>query len=295
MKVLVTGATGFIGRHVCRRLQDHGWRVVGVARRPDNLPLGVEGAQADVVSGDGLREAMQGVQAVVHLVGIIRESAGASFEQVHVDGTRNVVATANEFGVPRLVHMSALGAIAGSLSGYQHSKAQAEELVRESGLAYTIMRPSLVFGAGDAFFGGTLKQLVTGPPVVPVVGDGSFLFRPIWVEDVANAFSAALRHPETEGRAFNLVGPREYTLRQLLEMVRNLLRPGKPLMSVPLPLMRLAVTLFRLVPNPPITPDQFLMLLAGNTADPKPAVEALGLELAGLEDHLTEVLGVKAS
>ena len=290
MRVLVTGASGFVGGHVCRRLLAEGWQVTGLSRTGGDLPAGVAAARGDVATGEGLASAMAGVDAVVHLVGIIREQGAATFQRVHVDGTRNVLAAAREAGVRRYVHMSALGAELGSSSGYHRSKAQAEELVRASDLTWTIMRPSLILGVGDGFFSGTLRQLVVLPPVVPVVGDGSFPFRPIWIGDAATAFARALTLPAAERRTFELLGPREYTLRELQAQVRDLLRPNKPLVSVPLPLMRLGVVVFRLLPNPPITRDEFLMLKKGNTGDPWPAVEALGLELEAIEKRLPEVL-----
>jgi len=294
--VLVTGASGFIGRHVCGRLLAAGKRVTGLTRRADaGLVPGVEKAVGDVVTGAGLDAACTGVSAVVHLVGIIREQGSATFDKVHVSGARNVLQAAAAAGVPRFVHMSALGAGPESGSAYHASKADAEALVREADCAWTIMRPSLVFGPGDDFFGGTLKELVTRPPVVPVVGSGKYPFRPVAVSDVADAFARAAGLPDTAGATFELAGPREYTLRELLLLVRDTLGLKKPLVNIPLPLMWLGVNLFRLLPDPPVTRDEFLMLLAGNTADPGPAGEAFHLKLEPLEEHLPEILAAAGS
>jgi NADH dehydrogenase len=126
--------------------------------------------------------------------------------------------------------------------------------------------------------------------VIPVVGTGDYLFRPVWVKDVADAVERAMTRPASARSSLDLVGPDEYTLRELLIEVRGVLGVHKPLVNVPLPLMRLATALFRLLPNPPITRDQLLMLLSGNTSDPAPAVNALGLSLTPLEEVLPQVL-----
>lgn len=292
MRILVTGATGYVGGYVSARLLEEGHEVVALSRSgPGESPVVPQQAYGDVTTGEGLAEAMRGADAVIHLVGIIKERGENTFERVHVEGTRNVLQAARSQGVQRLVHMSAVGADPGAESRYQASKGEAEGLVRDSGLAYTIMRPSLIFAVGDAFFGGTLKQLVTLPPVVPVVGTGEYLFRPVYAGDVATAFARALSTEAAVGRTLELTGPTEYTLRQLLVLIRDRLRPRKPLVNIPLWLMRVGIQAFRVLPDPPITHDQFLMLLAGNTGDPAPAQRLLGLELETLHDHLDEVLG----
>lgn len=290
MRVLVTGASGFVGGYVCAALLAAGHQVTGLQHRKNPDGTNAPSATGDVVTGEGLNDALKGQDAVVHLVGIIRQRRGSTFEAVHVQGTGNVVAAAEAAGVPRLIHVSALGADPRSASAYQSSKGRAEELVRASHLAWTILRPSLMFGVGDDFFGVVLRNLVLQPPLIPVVGTGAYPFRPVWVQDVASAVERALTRPASAGRSFDLVGPEEYTLRQLLLQVRQVLGVRKPLVNVPLPLMRLATALFRLLPNPPISRDQLLMLVAGNTGDPAPALNALGLDLTHLEEQLPQIL-----
>jgi NADH dehydrogenase len=311
MTIVVTGASGFVGAHLVKALSAAGHRVVALSRggeAPAETVLAeavpaetvlaetetrdsVTAAKGEVTSGEGLAEAFHRADAVIHLVGIIRETKGASFERVHVEGTRQVLAAARQAGVTRFVHMSALGADERSESRYRATKAQAERLVRASGLKWTVFRPSLIFGPGDDFFGNILRRLVTGYPlVIPQIGRGDFPFRPVWIGDVVSALAQSLAKPETVGQSYELVGPREYRFAELLERVKAALGSNKPRFPVPVALMRLAVPLMQVLPEPPITPDQFRMLLAGNTADPAAMRATFALEWRSLETELPRIL-----
>lgn len=292
MNVLVTGASGFVGRRLLEQLLAKGHRVMALSRRRANFPVEVEVALGDVVSGEGLAAASASAEAVIHLVGIIRETRGQGFEQAHTEGTRNVVSAAREAGVKRYLQMSALGAAKGTGSRYFETKARAEEIVKASGLDWTIFRPSLIFGRGDEFFGLVLKGLVSAP-LIPQIGDGRFPIRPIYVGDVAGAFEQALSRPATIGRSFDLVGPTEYSFRELLLLVREALGSRNPILPVPLWAMKLAVPLLQILPHPPITRDQFAMLLRGNTGDPALMQQHFDLPLEALPEHLPAILGLR--
>ncbi|WP_135256133.1 complex I NDUFA9 subunit family protein [Thermus caldilimi] len=261
MRVLVVGGTGFVGRHLVSRLLEGDHTPLVLSRTPRDLPQG-----AVHIPGDITREvpALEGVEAAIYLAGIIRER-GQTFRQVHVEGVRNLLEGMRRAGVGRLLHMSALGARRGTGSRYYETKAEAEELVRDSGLSYAIFRPSLIFGPGDEFFGRVLRGLICGPlPFVPLIGDGHFPFRPVYVGDVAEAFVRALEGG-LEG-TYDLVGPKEYTFRELLELTMGALGRRKPFLPIPLPLMDLLVPWVSRLPFAPITQDQYLMLKEGNTA-----------------------------
>jgi uncharacterized protein YbjT (DUF2867 family) len=301
MKVLVTGSTGYVGHYVVKALLEAGHSVVSVSRDAAKSKAAsgakleifgnVEYRMGDVSNGNGLKEAMNGVEAVVHLVGIIAEKGLQTFARVHVDGTRNVLEAAKAAGIKRYVHMSALGASANAVSGYSSSKFQAEELVRASNLDWTIFRPSLVFGVGDDFFGHVLKNLVSQAPIVPQIGDGMFLFRPIWVGDVAQCFVQALAKPDTIGKIFDLVGPKEFTFKELSALMQSVLGIKKPVVAVPMPIMDIMVPLMNIVPAiAPITKDQYAMMKAGNTGNPEIMNQNFQLEQRKLETELPSIL-----
>lgn len=289
MKILVTGASGFVGRAVTQELLGAGHQVWAGSRRGEGQGA-AQGVPLDVTDPGSVQRAVAQADpdAVIHLVGIIQEVGAQTFERVHVEGTRNVLAAAPRRA--RYVHMSALGAREDSDSRYSSSKARAEALVRASGLGWTIFQPSLIFGVGDDFFGRVLRELVSTAPVVPQIGDGSFPFRPVSVQDVARAFVGALITPQSVGQTYALTGPREYTFRQLLELELRALGKSKPIVPVPLALMNLAVPLMGLLPKPPITKDQYAMLKEGNTAPNEPARTVFGLPMLTLDDQLPQIV-----
>ncbi len=294
MKVLIVGGSGYVGTHLARHLLEQGHQVTVASRRGEGPLAGVRYVMADAAKDEGLLEAAQGQEALIYLVGIIRERGDQTFRQAHVEGVRHSLAAARAAGIRRFVHMSALGTARGTGSRYYETKAEGEELVQASGLDWTILRPSLIFGQGDEFFGGILKGLVTAPiPFIPQIGDGSFVFRPIWVGDVSLAFEQALSRPNTFYRSYNLVGPKEYTLRELLLLVRDTLGSQKPLLPIPLALMDLVVPLISPLPFSPITLDQYLQLKMGNTADPSHMRNAFSLVERSLEVELPGILTTK--
>ena len=288
MRLVLVGGSGFLGTHVARTLLKRGHEVLVLSRRGRGPLEGVRYLKADAAKGEGL-EILAGADAAIYLAGIIRERE-QTFEAVHVEGVRGVVEAMRSFGVRRLFHVSALGARRGTKSRYFETKAKGEEVVRASGLDWTIFRPSLVFGEGDEFFGKILKGLVRMPlPFIPIIGSGAYPFRPVWAGDVAEALSQSLEKPETLAEAYDLVGPKEYTYRELVLLMRDALGSKKPLLSLPVGFF----SVLSRMPGAPITPDQLFMLLEGNTADPSRMREAFALEGRTLEAELPLILGLE--
>jgi uncharacterized protein YbjT (DUF2867 family) len=285
--ILVTGGTGFVGGHLVARLVAAGEEVRVLARTSIYLP-GVELVAGDVKDLSAVVGAARGCAAVIHLVGIIREGKGARFKEVHVGGTRTVIRACQEAGVHRLLHMSALGARPDARSRYHRTKWQAEELVRASGLAATIFRPSVMFGSGNSFL-PKLRDLLHRGPIIPIIGDGMSLLQPIWVEDVVSCFLAALRQSDTVAHAYELGGPDTFGFEELVDLLAEAEQITKPKLHLPAPLMRpLVATMSRLLPSFPITSDQLTMLLEDNICDITEMREAFHVDPARLQDHLAD-------
>jgi uncharacterized protein YbjT (DUF2867 family) len=297
MKVFLTGVTGFVGGHILQRLLVEGHSVRALIRPvpgknarlmafsssthpnwKENLRLGF----GDVITGEGLDAAMEGCEAVIHLVGIIVEKGKNTFEAVHHLGTRNVVEAARRRGIRRFVQMSALGVRADGVAAYQTSKWKGEEEVRNSGIPFCILRPSLIFGPGDGFVTQMMETMRKAPLVRPVPGDGQAKYRPIFVGDVANCFARALTAGEATNQTIALGGADELSLDQILQEIAQCAGVRKPALHIPMPLMFLGAALAQTVlPNPPVTVDQLRMLREGSTCDIEPMKRIFGIEPRG--------------
>lgn len=285
--ILVTGGTGFVGRRLVARLLESGARVRLLVRSAAAVP-GAEVCRGDVRDLAAAVPAARGCQAVIHLVGIIREHKGATFRRVHVGGTRTIVHACQEVGVPRLLHMSALGARPRARSRYHRTKWEAEEIVRASGLAATIFRPSVIFGAGNSFL-PQLRSLLHRAPIIPIIGPGTSLLQPIWMEDVVSCFLGALQNADTAGRAYDLGGPETYGFEQLLDLLAQEEGVEKPKLHLPTWLMRPAVAILsRLLPGFPLTSDQLAMLTEDNVCDTTEMRQTFAVEPASLRHHLRD-------
>lgn len=281
--LLLTGATGFVGRNVLKKALERGHRVRCLARhKPADLPGNAEWVAGDIGDQGSLIQAMEGVEKVIHLVGIIVPSGENTFQKVHAAGTHHVVEAAKKAGVRKIVHMSALGTHAQAESQYHQTKWKGEVYVRYGGMPYTIFRPSIIFGPGDQFlnmFAGMIKKA----PVIPLVGGGVNRLQPVWVEDVAECFVRALDNPASDNKMYELGGPRDYSMRELIEILMELLGKKRPMISVPVALMQIQAFCMEMVfPKPPLTRDQLKMMKTNNICDPSPAIKDLGVQPAEL-------------
>jgi uncharacterized protein YbjT (DUF2867 family) len=288
--ILVTGGTGFVGPKVVHALRAQGRPVRCLVRKPVKAKTlqswGCELVQGDVTDQESLTRAAEGCDAVVHLVAIITGSP-ADFERVMSEGTRSLVAAAHAAGVRRFVLMSALGVSdqTRTLTPYYAAKWEMERTVRESGLEHVVFRPSLVFGRD----GGALQiffRQVRWSPVTPVLGSGERQLQPIWVEDVAAYFAAAIDLPAAANRTFDLGGPDRVTWDELYARIARTFGKRRARVHVPMSVARVGAAVVEHLPRAPITRDQLAMLEADNVGDIGPARQTFGIDPIPLDEQL---------
>lgn len=269
MKIFIAGGTGFVGGHLLSELLNRGHSAHLLVHRRSATLEGVEQSEGDITRLDGFEQQLADCDAVINLIGIIREfpSRGITFEKLHVQATANLLSAAKKNGIRRYLQMSALGTRADAVSNYHKTKWLAEEQVRASGLDWTIFRPSLIYGPKDAFVNMLAAQLRLAP-IMPVIGSGTYRLQPIHATDVARCFALALEKSETAGHAYNLCGNDRMSYVDLLDSIATAMGRSKPFKPhAPLGLMKLIIPIMQNIPQFPITMDQLQMLLEESICD----------------------------
>jgi len=300
-KILILGGTGFVGQHVCEKLNRLQCRVTVATRRRDNarhlqvLPL-VDVVEINVHDSMSLAPLLAGHDAVVNLVGILHGSE-ADFEKAHVQLPLELARACEASGVRRIIHISALGASLDSASMYQRSKARGEAVLLSAGLDVTVLRPSVMFGAEDKFL-NTFARLQQMFPVIPLAGSQA-RFQPVWVEDVASAVVECLQDSDTIGQIFEACGPEVFTLKQLVELAGRYAGvkggKGRPVIALPDALARLQARLMELAPGEPVlSRDNLDAMKTDNVASGKlPGLQALGITPAAVGAIVPSYLGAR--
>lgn len=293
MTVLVTGATGFLGRHVVQQLLETNHEVRVMVRSPGSESV-LQTPPTDVCYGnvtdpDALAEACRGISEVIHLVAVIR-GGPRQFDAINRQGTANVVAAAREAGsVRRFVHLSAVGAANVPRLRYIHSKWLGEQEVVNGGLPYAIIRPSLIFGPGDEFT-NAIAALVRSLPITPVIGSGNNRLQPIHVEDVARCVTLSLSGNIRGNRIVEIGGPEQLSYNEIIRAVARVMGRRRLLVNVPLWKMRLPIALMEmLTPRAPINRAMLQLITLRNVAEPDSVERVFGFRprtFAGNIDHV---------
>jgi NADH dehydrogenase len=294
--VLVIGGAGFIGRHLVNQLAAWGINIIVPTRQRERakelilLPT-VDVVEANIHDAATLAQLVRGKDAVINLVGVLHDGRGTrSFKQAHVVLPQKIIAACQAAGVKRLLHMSALGADTHGPSAYLRSKGEGEAAVRASELEWTVFRPSVVFGRGDAFV-NLFARLLSLSPVV-LLGCPNAHLQPVFVEDVAQTFIRSLTERDSFGRAYDLCGPKVYTLRELIEIIGVIIQKPRPIIGLGSALSYLQALALECLPGKLMTRDNYRSLQVASVCD---CTFPFGITPAALEAIVPLYLGQTAS
>ncbi len=299
LRVAVAGGTGFVGGAIATELRRRGERVVilshQAARAAAALPDDVAVRAADVGDPASLALALRGIDALVISLAFPNSPMesprrGRTFEQVDGAGTARLAAAAVSAGVKRIVYISGAGADAGSPRAWFRAKAHAEAAVAASGIPYTIIRPTWVYGPADVAlnrFLGFARWL----PFVPLTGSGTQLLAPVFVNDLADLAADALRSEAARDQVFEIGGPDTLTMRQIIGVALRVARLRRPLLPAPAIALKLAAWPLRLLPSPPLTPDAVDFINQPATVDTGPLLMRMPRRLTPLAEGLATYLG----
>ncbi len=296
-KVTVFGGTGFLGRRVVQRLLERDFSVRVASRHPEraaaffaDVRLGFDSTHADINDDRSVATAVAGVEGVVNAVSLYAESGRQTFHSVHVTAAARVARLAREAGVERFIHVSGIGSDARSASPYIRSRGEGERLVREAFSATTLIRPSVMFGRGDAFL-IPVARMLRRVPVFPLFGHGQTQLQPAHVEDAAEAIARAMQTTQSR-MCYELGGPRVYTYRSLLEVIARHLGKKSLLVPMPFALWHALAYVAEMLPRPPITRNQVELMQIDSVASPgAPGFADLRISPTSLEDMLPAIVG----
>ena len=300
MNILVSGGTGFIGSEIVQRLlrEPSPARIAVGTRSPEGHKEGdsrISWIRADVGDSVSLERATQGQEVVIHCVQFPNapiENTRRGWTYVQVDGAGGVrmVEAAKKSGVRRLIYLSGAGAGRGRKEPCFLAKAMAEEAILGSGMEYVIFRPSWIYGPGDRSM-NRFARMARFLPFLPVIGDGKTKVQPVFVRDVAEAVARAVTSAKATNQLFELGGPEELTMDEIMRTVLRVLGKRRFLLHHPTGLMKLAAQFLKFLPGPPLTPGAVDFLTMENPVDSTGAVAALDLKLSTLEAGLGSYMG----
>ena len=291
MTVLVTGSTGFLGRRLVHKLIEHNYQVRCLVRTPGRERIFERGSvdvyYGDLDNADALASACQGVDQVIHLVAVIRESGSATYDAINHLGVEQVLEAAKGAGsVSQFVHISAVGAVNDPSLPYLRSKWQGEQAVINSGLTYITIRPSLIFGEGDEFI-NSLAAAVRLFPVVPVIAGGRNRLQPIWVDDLAQCIALSLSRHDLHGHTLELGGPDQLSYNQIVDIISRTMNRRRLKVHVPIWIMKINVAMMEFfMSRPPINAEMLKMLRVRNVAELGMVEQTFGFRPRPMEGNI---------
>jgi len=296
MRLFITGASGYVGQNLLHKIISGGDTPVCLIRPGSQKKLGEIKSRIEIIEGDvrdiaAWKDGLHDIDAFINLIGIIREfsSRGVSFEELHFQATVDLADLANELGVKRFLQMSALGASLNSSAKYHRTKARAEKYLQRGSLAWTIFRPSLIIGKGSEAI-GMFADMARKSPVMPVIGDGSYQFQPVDIDDVTEGFAEALENDSSIGKIYDIGGPDRISLNRMLDLIAEKLGKKARKIKIPAGLLKLSVMPFDYFSFFPLTRGMIDMLTEGNTTDSNQYFQDFDINPTPFEESLQKAL-----
>lgn len=286
--IAIIGGTGFIGRYLLSAIEKEGKKELRVLSRnpPKESVAGISWRKFDVARPESFESALENCDLVYYLPGILAETRDQKYEDIHYRGVVESLRILARNPPSRFIHVSAIGAAINAPSAYHRTKKKAEEAVASSGIPFTIVRPSLVFGDGDK----SINQFITFGRtlhVLPMIGPGTARIQPVFAGDLASILARIPDRPEMAGKILEVAGPRIYTYREMMESIRKSLHLKAPILAAPVAAMMASGVIQKLLlPKPFLTPDVIRMALSDNVAERNSAVTDFGMNLISLESWL---------
>jgi uncharacterized protein YbjT (DUF2867 family) len=296
--ILVVGATGFIGSHLVAGLvKEHAGNIrVTVRNDKGRQAMAKFGSQIEIVEGDitdaaSLKKVMQGVKTVYNFAQVTAnfKNKNKLYQRVNVEGTQNLVNAAKEAGVEYIIMGSGLGTVPAKEGSYMQTRWQAEEIVRKSGIPYTILQPSILFGKGSEFFEAQARVMKLTFPFAVVIGNGKLRFQPVYVDDVVRTAVLCLTRDDKRNKTLEIAGAKIYHFKELIILIKNTLGKKRILLYQPVALMKVVAGTFSVLPKPPLTPATLELFAFENVAKDLHVVEKeFGFKPANLEEYLKQ-------
>lgn len=294
-RILVAGGTGFVGTHITRKLLEQGHHVAVLTRNPHRAKARVdpqiELRQGDVSDLESLKHAMANIDVVISTVQfpnhpVQNPKKGHTYEQVDGEGTVRQVKAAVLAGVKRFIYISGAGTREGQTAPWFRAKLKAEKAVRESGMAYTIFRPSWVYGPNDRSL-NRFAAFARFLPFMPIIGDGKARIQPVFVEDLAVAAATSITLEKATNKTYEIGGPETLTMDEIVQTMLQVMGKKRPLFHVPAGLMKIVTLPLTLLPQPPLSPEAVDFILMEEPCDNTALIEDFGITLTPLAEGLS--------
>lgn len=287
--ILVTGATGFVGANLVKELSKT-QKIRCLVRRGVNLGKNIELVKGDLRNADSLEEATKNVSTVIHLAAIIKSNKKEEFERINVKGTKNLVNACRKNGVKRFVHMSSYDAVYKDKSDYAFSKWGSENVVKNSGLNYVIIRPMVIYGKGDKENLGMLFNMIKKYPFAPVIGNGNYKLQPVYIEDLVKVLIKCLDLDKVN-KTYFVAGPEALTFNEIIDKTSELLSKKTIKLHVPLSILKILLKPYEMLSkNPAITYKKLLLVTENKTCSISETIKDFGFKPISFEEGVKKTL-----